>query len=246
MAIDTAAKRYSALNVLSPWRGLNYFPTGVVGQAERQAVLRLYSGILAVAPVSVPNVVGETQAQATTDITGAGLVLGTVSTANSSTVAAGLVISQSPTAGSLVSLGSAVSIVVSLGPLVIAAEAPAGSRRPVRNIYRIRVDGQPFEFPNLAAAIEFLDQAKRTATQLAAKVTREATEIQRGTPLTVAPPKLDIPKITVSSRELRGAVTETKREIAAIYERAIRDAEIAMLLELDEREKHNETLIWFF
>ena len=38
-------------------------------------------------PVSVPNVVGLTQTAATTAITGAGLVVGTVTTAPSSTVA---------------------------------------------------------------------------------------------------------------------------------------------------------------
>lgn len=67
-----------------------------------------------VAQVSVPNVVGETQAQATSDISGAGLSA-SVSTAYSNAVAAGLVISQSPAAGTLVAPGSTVSIVVSLG-----------------------------------------------------------------------------------------------------------------------------------
>lgn len=70
---------------------------------------------LGAAPLTtVPDVVGETQAQATTDITAVGLTV-SVSTAYSSTVAAGLVISQSPTAGSQVSPGSNVEIIVSLG-----------------------------------------------------------------------------------------------------------------------------------
>ena len=42
------------------------------------------------APVLVPNVVGLTQAAATTAITGAGLVVGTVTTQASATVAAGM------------------------------------------------------------------------------------------------------------------------------------------------------------
>src|SRR5262249_46971302 len=50
-------------------------------------------------PVAVPNVVGLTQAAATTSLTGAGLTVGTVTTSPSTTVAAGLVISQTPTAG---------------------------------------------------------------------------------------------------------------------------------------------------
>jgi subtilase family serine protease len=55
--------------------------------------------VIAAGQVAVPNVVGETQADATTAITGAGLVVGTVTTASSSTVASGDVISESPSAG---------------------------------------------------------------------------------------------------------------------------------------------------
>ena len=47
-----------------------------------------------VSQVPVPNVVGDTQAAATTAITGAGLVVGTVTTALSTTVPAGDVISE--------------------------------------------------------------------------------------------------------------------------------------------------------
>ena len=65
------------------------------------------------APVSVPNVVGLTQAAATTAITGAGLVLGTVTTQYSGSVPAGSVISQNPLGGASVAPGSAVDLVVS-------------------------------------------------------------------------------------------------------------------------------------
>jgi len=65
--------------------------------------------------VTVPNVVGATQAAATTAITNAGLVVGTVTQQSSTTVAAGSVISQSPTAGVDVDSGSAVNLVVSSG-----------------------------------------------------------------------------------------------------------------------------------
>ncbi len=64
---------------------------------------------------AVPNVVGQTQAAATTAIQAAGLVVGTVTTAASSTVASGNVISESPTAGTQVSASSAVNLVVSTG-----------------------------------------------------------------------------------------------------------------------------------
>jgi len=67
--------------------------------------------------VAVPNVVGETQAAATTAIMGAGLVVGTVTQQSSSTVASGDVISESPAAGTNVATGSAVNLVVSTGPV---------------------------------------------------------------------------------------------------------------------------------
>ena len=68
--------------------------------------------------VSVPNVLGMTQAAATTAVTSAGLVVGTVTSTRSATVPAGRVISESPTAGTNVAAGSAVNLVVSSGPLV--------------------------------------------------------------------------------------------------------------------------------
>ena len=68
------------------------------------------------AQVLVPNVVGLTQAAATTSITGAGLKVGTVSTASSSTVPSGSVISESPLAGTPVAAGSSVNLTVSTGP----------------------------------------------------------------------------------------------------------------------------------
>jgi beta-lactam-binding protein with PASTA domain len=78
------------------------------------------------APVAVPNVVGQTQAAATTAITGAGLVVGTVTTASSNTVAAGSVISESPVAGTLVAPGSSVNLVVSTGPGKVAVPNVVG------------------------------------------------------------------------------------------------------------------------
>jgi beta-lactam-binding protein with PASTA domain len=65
--------------------------------------------------IVVPNVVNLTQANANTAITGAGLVVGTVTTATSTTVASGSVISQSPTSGTNVNSGSAVNLVISSG-----------------------------------------------------------------------------------------------------------------------------------
>jgi hypothetical protein len=65
--------------------------------------------------VTVPNVVGLTQAAATTALTAAGLVT-TVTTAPHATVAVGLVISTTPASGASVAPGSTVTLVVSSGP----------------------------------------------------------------------------------------------------------------------------------
>jgi beta-lactam-binding protein with PASTA domain len=65
--------------------------------------------------ITVPNVVGQTQAAATSAITGAGLTLGAVTTQTSATVVAGSVISESPSAGASVATSTAVALVVSSG-----------------------------------------------------------------------------------------------------------------------------------
>lgn len=77
-------------------------------------------------PGTVPNVVGQTQAAATTAITNASLVVGTVTQQSSTSVAAGSVISQSVAAGQLLPSGSAVDLVVSSGPPLVAVPTVTG------------------------------------------------------------------------------------------------------------------------
>ena len=77
--------------------------------------------------IAVPDVVGQPRALAESAITGAGLVLGSVTEVYSVSVAAGSVISQSTAAGTELPPGTAVSIVVSLG----AAPVVEGEGEPV-------------------------------------------------------------------------------------------------------------------
>lgn len=114
MAIDTAAKRYSALHVGSPWRGPAALPDGSVSADARLALLHFYGGIAAESPVEVPDVVGLTQEAATLALEAAGFVVA-VATAASNSVASGSVISQSPAAGDFAASGSTVTITVSTG-----------------------------------------------------------------------------------------------------------------------------------
>jgi RHS repeat-associated protein/uncharacterized repeat protein (TIGR01451 family) len=65
---------------------------------------------------TVPDVVGQLQTAAQADITAAGFALGPVTSVNSALVPLGLVLSQNPAAGTTATAGTAVSLVVSLGP----------------------------------------------------------------------------------------------------------------------------------
>lgn len=66
-------------------------------------------------PIPVPNVVGLARATAESEITGAGLAVGVITLHTSPTVAAGDVIGENPPAGTPVSSGTAVNLVVSSG-----------------------------------------------------------------------------------------------------------------------------------
>src|SRR5262249_9103552 len=77
-------------------------------------------------PGAVPDVVGLTQTAASTAITGARLPVCTITTASSTTVPAGSVISQNPTAGTQVVINSAVALVVSSGPPQVAVPNVVG------------------------------------------------------------------------------------------------------------------------
>jgi serine/threonine-protein kinase len=65
--------------------------------------------------VTVPNVEGLTQDAATTAITAAKLMVGTITQQTSNTVTTGKVISQDPASGSSVAQGSPVNLVISSG-----------------------------------------------------------------------------------------------------------------------------------
>lgn len=111
MAIDSAAKRFSAIHAGCVWRGAMVIADGSI---DRAAAAYLYSGIAFEAPVAVPDVVGETQAAGTATLEGDGFIVA-VETAYSSSVAAGVIISQSPVGGSMGHAGDTVTITVSLG-----------------------------------------------------------------------------------------------------------------------------------
>jgi formylglycine-generating enzyme required for sulfatase activity len=69
--------------------------------------------------VSIPDVAGQTRAQAKPALAAAGLVVGTATEVFSTTAAAGSIISQTPSAGQTALIGSAVNLVVSSGPDIV-------------------------------------------------------------------------------------------------------------------------------
>jgi hypothetical protein len=74
--------------------------------------------------VIVPNVVGLTQAAASTAITNAGLMVGAITTEVSTTVPPGSVISQTPAAGTQVASSTAVALVVAVAPPTVSVVVP--------------------------------------------------------------------------------------------------------------------------
>ncbi len=111
-----------------PLTGTAVFTDNALNASPSTQTIILGGAGVAIVPttVNVPNVVGLTQDVATTSITAASLVLGTVSTASSSTVPLGSVISQNPAATTVVNLGTAVNLVVSSG-----VQVTTGSPNPL-------------------------------------------------------------------------------------------------------------------
>ena len=85
------------------------------GQSEQSLLTFTILGDPPLPGLTVPNVVGLSQASAQSAMTAAGLAVGNVTTAYSNAVPAGNVISQSPVSGTSVVIDSAVDLVISAG-----------------------------------------------------------------------------------------------------------------------------------
>ena len=124
------------------------------------------------AQIAVPNVVGDTQSAAGAAFTSIGLVVGTITTASSSTVPAGDVISQSPAAGTLVNPGSAVNLVISSGPSLIVVPDVVGDMQATAEQAiagaGLTVGSVTFTGSNSVPAGEVLSQSPAAGTQASA------------------------------------------------------------------------------
>lgn len=180
--------------------------------------------------VTVPNVVGETQAQAITDIQSVGLVE-SVSTAFSSTVAVGLVISQSPTGGSSVTPGSTVSIVVSLG--AEPASATGAGRKRRRRKYIVEIDGQDFAVDTVDEAEELISKAKAIMETIVERARANVTVIQHG---------IKLPQIRTPDAALVPVVQKARKELRSIYDEVKRDLEIRYLFAKAQEDEDEEII----
>jgi hypothetical protein len=58
MAIDTDDRKFSAINIGSPWRGVNSIPSGALDAAEMQSLAFLYTEIEAAVAELAAGVAG--------------------------------------------------------------------------------------------------------------------------------------------------------------------------------------------
>lgn len=185
---------------------------------------------------TVPDVVGDTQAAGTAEIEAEGFAVA-VDTAYSSTVAAGLIISQSPTAGSTALVGSTVTITVSLG-----ASTGAGSNKRRRR-YVVEIDGQSFEVRSQSEAIELLQRARaiaeRQAEQRAEVAEQNVARIARRTGV-VPQLKVKTPEIVASPELDVGPLIE---DIQRLYKKAGEIAELRLLLMKQLNDEDEELLL---
>jgi hypothetical protein len=144
-----------------------------------------YWGNGAVEQVEVPDVVGDLQADGTTELQGAGFVVA-VANEYSSVVPVGTIISQSPAGGEFALPGSTVTIAVSLG----ARADGAGKPRKHRHRYFVQIDGQDFEVRDQQEAIEVLQKAAALAEVAAERQAKSAKPQQtpKVEPVKLAPP----------------------------------------------------------
>lgn len=192
--------------------------------------------------VPVPDVVGQSQASATAELEGVLFVVA-VNNAYSSTVAAGLVIEQSPQAGVEAIEGSTVTITVSLGEA-----SGAGSSRRRRRQY-VEVDGQQFPVNNAQEALHILNKARA----LAEKQSEEAAALaekrvkrlikRRHT----AVPELIVPTPEISvSPELTLDASPVIEDINRLYKQAAQTAELRLHLAkkiADEDDEDDELIL---
>jgi hypothetical protein len=185
--------------------------------------------------VEIPDVVGETKAAGTATLEGASFVVA-VSEEYSSSVPAGIIISQNPVGGTQAFAGTVVRIVVSLGE---RADGAGSNKR--RRRYYVEVDGQAFEVDSAQQATRILERAKELASEAAQEAAKKI-EIKAARAAKPRPIRLQAPKIAASP-ELKLDLAPIRQEIAQIYDSAAVLAEMRVLLQRALDEDDEETFL---
>jgi serine/threonine-protein kinase len=119
----------------------------------------------------VPNVVGMIPADASTAITSVdNLKVGKVTSSYSDTVTAGVIISQSPAAGTMVSVGSKVKYIISLGkPIVpnVVGKSAAKANAAIKSIDNLKVGTITTAHSDTVAAGVVISQSPDAGTEVA-------------------------------------------------------------------------------
>lgn len=181
--------------------------------------------------ITVPDVVGQSQASGTAELEGVGFVV-QVATAYSNVVALGDIISQSPAAGAEVPEGSTVIITVSLGPEPVTENKGAGRKR--RRRYVVEIDGQDFEVSSPGEAADLLAKARQFTEQTLEKARSASIQVRPG---------IKRPVIRTRDPELKPIVQQARQEITSLYDTAVRDLEIAALMAKQIEDEEEEALI---
>ena len=109
-------------------------------------------------------------------------------------------------------------------------------RHPQR--YIVRVDGQEFVCYSREEAMQILARVREAAQLFSIEQAQRNADAAIVANVPIA--KLEQPKIEVNTRELRAAVSETRREISVAYRKAAIDAELRLMFELDKRRDDDE------
>ncbi|MHC4476739.1 MAG: PASTA domain-containing protein, partial [Planctomycetota bacterium] len=143
--------------------GANETPSATHTNANQQVII----GFVVQTTVNAPDVVGMTEADANSAIATAALTLGSVTYDYNDTVAVDLVVSQSPTAGTAVPVGSAVDLIISLGqPTVpdVAGMTEADANSAITAVDNLTVGNVMYDYNDTVAAGLVLTQSPTAGT----------------------------------------------------------------------------------
>jgi len=193
------------------------------------------------ATVTVPDVVGQTQGDGTTAVEAEGLVVAIVTAASNQPI--GTIISQSPVGGTLVLVGSTVTLTVSSGD---AGRAHAGGvKKRSRRRLQLEVDGEVFSVKSEAEALEVLESLRKTAEEQASIAVQRATKAKNRPIRKImadARKALREPEVTAPA-DLMPEVSAIIDEIGVLFRDALLKIELSARMRQREDDDDEEAIL---